>query len=122
VLEYVFFAIFLGFNRWKSVESVIHGLGRLHLKNIWALRCLKFLKSSCVSSNPVLRTVGLFSCYVNSPDFNKFCSVYGVSVMYMNFSKLTFNVYEHFRTSVCYLGLLIVFSFLCCVYLNCLSV
>jgi len=33
--------------------------------------------------------------------------------MYMNFSELTFNVYQYFRTSVCQLGLLIVFS--CCV-------
>ena len=50
-----------------------------------------------ISSNAVLRTV--FGCFANSQDFNQLCCSYGVSVMGMNFSELTYVVYEHFRTS-----------------------
>jgi len=57
----------------------------------------------------VLRTV--FSCVVNSHDFNQLCYLYGVSVMSMKFSELTCAVYEHFRASTMWL-----FFFLYCVY------
>jgi len=36
-----------------------------------------------------------------SPDLINSVQYNGVSVMYMSFSELTFNVYKHFRTSVC---------------------
>jgi len=87
-----------GFHRWESVKTFICGLGRLDFKHIYALRCFKFWKSVCISSNVVLRTV--FSCFANSQDFNQLCCSYGVSVMGMNFSELTSAVYEHFRTSI----------------------
>jgi len=50
-----------------------------------------------ISSNIVLRNV--FSCVVNSHDFNQLCYLYGVSVISMNFSELTCAVHEHFRAS-----------------------
>ena len=35
-----------------------------------------------ISSDTVLSDV--FSCYVNSQDFNQLCSVYGVSIMFLD--------------------------------------
>jgi len=86
-----------GFHRWESVKTFICGLGRLDFKHIYALWCFKVWNSVYISSNVVLRTV--FSCVVNSQDFNPLCYLYGVSVISMNFSELTCAVYEHFRTS-----------------------
>ena len=85
-----------GFHRRESVKTFICGLGSFDFKHIYALRCFKFWKSVYISSNDVLRTV--FSCFENSQDFNQLCYLYGVSVMCMNFNKLTCVVYEYFRT------------------------
>jgi len=76
-------------------NSFIYGLVRLDFKDIRALRCFKFWKSVYISSNGVLRTV--YSCFANSQDFNQFCSLYGISVMYMKYNELTCIVYEHRR-------------------------
>ena len=86
-----------GFHRWESVKTFICGLGRLDFKHMYALRCFKFWKSVYISPNVGLRTV--LSCVVNSHDFNQLCYIYGVSVMSINFSELTFVVYEHFRAN-----------------------
>ena len=88
------FLIFTDGNQSKRLCVVF---GRLDFKHIYALRCFKFWKSVYISSNIVLRTV--FSCVVNSHDFNQLCYLYGVSVMSMNFSELTCAVYGHFRAS-----------------------
>jgi len=61
------------------------GLGRLDFKHM--LLDVSKSERMHISSNVVLRTV--LSCVVNSQDFNQLCYLYGVSVMCMNFSKLT---------------------------------
>ena len=83
-----------GFNKWESVRTFIHGLGRLNLHSIFKLRKVKFYHQLCHSANVFIRD--LFWIYFVDSSHIDTCYF----SVFLPIGKAYTNIYNEFALSI----------------------